>query len=192
MPRQANRISQLCKTCGSLFQAWPSKIASGRKYCSYKCRPPTPIRDPFERFQNFVYPEPNSGCWLWAGADGGGGYGTFFDGKQVVKAHRAAWVFHQGSIPGGMSVLHRCDNPYCVNPDHLFLGTHAHNMLDKKVKGRSRVPFGENHKQSVLRDDDIRVMRTSTETNTALGRRFGVSNVLVSQIRRRKAWKHVA
>jgi HNH endonuclease len=90
-----------------------------------------------ERFWAQVLPEPNSGCWVWTGATHRGGYGAFSRRRSVsVSAHRMAWVLHHGAIPDGLDVLHRCDVPACVNPAHLWLGTHDDNMRDCATKGR--------------------------------------------------------
>ena len=89
-----------------------------------------------DRFMAKVSPEPNSGCWLWVGAARQTGYGNFFLGSKSISAHRAAWLLHRGGIPDGMCVCHHCDVPSCVNPEHLFLGTHLDNMRDMDAKGR--------------------------------------------------------
>lgn len=84
-------------------------------------------------------------CWLWMASrcgyryKSGGGYGQFVKGRNVWYAHRVSWTIQNGSIPDGLQVLHRCDNPFCVKPDHLFLGTQLDNMKDCRSKGREAV-----------------------------------------------------
>lgn len=98
-----------------------------------------------ERFESFVMPEPNSGCYLWMGNSLRWGYGRFHHGGKRPLAHRFAWELNRGPIPAGIHVLHRCDNPSCVNVDHLYLGTHRDNMADiaKRCRGRTgRLPYG--------------------------------------------------
>jgi len=93
-------------------------------------------QEPMEvRFWRFV--NKTDECWLWQGAKvGQGGYGNFGVDKKHHLAHRVSYELANGPIPDGMWVLHRCDNPPCVNPDHLFLGTRSDNMKDAHQKGR--------------------------------------------------------
>ena len=93
-----------------------------------------------QRFMSKILPEPNSGCWLWMAAVNFHGYGRFNMGKKrggIMKSHRVAWEIYRGRIPEGLHVLHKCDIPACVNPDHLFLGTHTDNMQDMTLKGKN-------------------------------------------------------
>jgi len=94
-----------------------------------------------EYFEDKFIPEPNSGCWLWLGALDHDGYGSFYVKRNVEpKAHRFSYELYCEPIPENLSVLHKCDNPCCVNPDHLFVGTQDDNMKDMKNKGRHRNP----------------------------------------------------
>ncbi|MBL8924116.1 MAG: HNH endonuclease [Myxococcaceae bacterium] len=82
--------------------------------------------------------DPITGCWLWKAAKNNKGYGVLRVGDGNVYAHRASWVTHFGEVKTGQCVLHRCDVPACINPDHLFVGSHADNTADMLRKGRNR------------------------------------------------------
>lgn len=91
-----------------------------------------------ERFDDMYCPEPNSGCWLWT-ASVRHRYGSIrTSSTKCSSAHRVSWELHHGPIPEGICVLHRCDTPTCVNPDHLFLGTQLDNIKDRDQKGRNK------------------------------------------------------
>lgn len=106
-----------------------------------------------------------NGCWLWSKycssstAGHYGGYGIVRHGGKLIKAHRLSYEFHIGIIPQGKWVLHRCDTPQCINPDHLFIGTNQENQDDMYLKGRGKKSFGENHILSSLSDNLIRDIR---------------------------------
>ena len=85
--------------------------------------------------EHYIVPEPNSGCWLWAGCHDPDGYGRWGYRGQC-QAHRAVYVHHVGAIPEGLHALHKCDTPACVNPDHLYLGTSKENQRDVSLRNR--------------------------------------------------------
>lgn len=94
-----------------------------------------------ERFERNVERLPWSGCWLWVGCTNSSGYGTICVDRKMVNAHRFSWAMHNGPIAPGAHVLHRCDVPSCVNPDHLFLGDRQANFKDARAKGRMPATF---------------------------------------------------
>lgn len=156
-----------------------------------------PAQDRFEEKVLIDYCNP-TGCWLWAASKFRDGYGrmTVLDercprGQRSAKAHRLSFEFYKGHIPKRMQVLHHCDNPACVNPAHLFLGTNQDNMTDKIVKGRHRY----NPKASRFSKDDVIRMdglRKSGMSYQDIARQFGAyDGSTISKIVRRKTWKHI-
>lgn len=145
-------------------------------------------RDITVRFAERFMPEPMSGCWLWTGA-ATKGYGIITHGGRITKAHRVSYELHRGPIPPGLFVCHRCDNPGCVNPDHLFLGTIADNNADKMAKGRQRC--GEATNLAKLTAAQVLEIRASNLPRLKIAATFGISRSCVQQIRRRSLWKHL-
>lgn len=148
-------------------------------------------RPALDRFEEKFIPEPMSGCWLWEAGllHPELGYGGFYLSGRMGPAHRASWTLYRGEIPDDLFVLHRCDNPYCVNPDHLFLGTQADNMKDCAAKGRLRFqrPGIKRHRQKLTKEigDKIRaeyVPNTRGKGPVVLGRKYGISPQSVQAI----------
>lgn len=136
----------------------------------------------------------SDGCWEWTAYRNSAGYGRFTVGPgNETNAHRYSWFLHYGPIPGGLWVLHHCDNPPCVRPDHLWLGTTGDNTADMIAKGRARrgVTRGENQSQAKLTEADVRTIRASREPGVELARRYDVSTGLISHVRNRRNWRHV-
>ncbi len=108
-----------------------------------------------DRFMEKVSPEPNTGCWLWAASLGGTGYGQISINNFPDRAHRISYQLHVGPIPEGLWVLHRCDEPTCVNPAHLFLGTHQDNVTDRENKRRGNQAWGDRHGKVKVADAEL-------------------------------------
>lgn len=134
-------------------------------------------------------------CWPWKGPGDKDGYGRMKIGDGTVRAHRVAWALGHGFDPGDALVLHRCDNPPCCNPAHLFLGTHTDNVRDMHSKDRwvdrkgSRHPLAKLTEESVA---EIRHRRAAGETGRALAREFGVAESRISTLVRHpeRHWSH--
>lgn len=133
-------------------------------------------------------------CWLWQGARKPTGYGkvTVRDPhKRGVGAHRFAWELTHGRIRDGLHVCHRCDNPPCVNPRHLFLGTISDNIRDSFAKGRKDFR-GEGCPRARLKAEQVRRIRASTEPLAVVAKEFGISQTHVSSIRHGRTWKSLS
>lgn len=141
-------------------------------------------RSEIERFMSHV--DKQSACWLWTAYRMPRGYGHFRQPNTHELAHRAAYRLFIGPIGDGLDVMHACDNPSCVNPAHLSLGTRTDNMRDAKRKGRNA--RGEAHGRSKLSAADVAAIRSSAASQSELARAFGVSQPHVSAIRACKKW----
>lgn len=130
--------------------------------------------------------EKTTGCWAWQGTRNKYGYGIFLmPGEKPARAHRYSYEFYVGPIPEGMVIMHTCDNPPCVNPAHLQIGTKAENNADTAKKRRHN--YGLDHWNGRLSNDDVAAIRASNETKSALAKRYGVD---YSHIWRIKANTH--
>jgi len=131
-----------------------------------------------------------NGCWEWQKAKHGYGYGHIGIGAgQSNKAHRVSYVLHVGPIPEGGVVCHRCDNPPCVNPDHLFIGTIADNMADRNAKERQA--RGVRNGKSKLTPDIVRYIRDSPLSDALLANEIGVAPGTIYAVRSGRTWRHV-
>lgn len=136
-----------------------------------------------------------NGCIVWIGpAHDAMGYGRIRIGRRMVYIHRAAWEAARGPVPDGAVVRHTCDNPPCINVDHLTLGTQAENVADMFTRGRVD-RHGERNNSARLTTTQvaqIRARRTGGETQRALAREFGVSESQISNIIRNRHWRNSA
>ena len=140
-----------------------------------------------------AYAVKSSGCWEWSGYRDPNGYGRLNINDVPVLAHRISWELHHGPITQEQHVLHKCDNPRCVRPEHLFLGDQVANNADKMAKKRHRygVSRGEAHGCSKLTAEQVIEIRSSNETSIEVAKRFGIARHYVYEIRARQSWKHI-
>lgn len=154
---------------------------------------------PKARFAAKYEVEGTTGCWIWMAAKKPSGYGNFMMCKvngrgTFVNAHKASWLLHKGPIPDGLCVLHHCDNPQCVNPAHLFLGTKKDNSQDMLAKGRGGpvATGGEAHPVSKLTSVKVRQMREARARGALLAElatQFGVGEPTVWYACAGRTWK---
>lgn len=131
------------------------------------------------------------GCWEWTGFRDPKGYGRFqFEGRPM-GVHRLSWLLHHGPIPAGLHVLHRCDNPPCVNPDHLWLGTNDDNIADRHAKGRDAHNAGEAGARAKLTERQVLDIRAAAAGGAGLGdlaRLYRVSHATIWCLVKRRSW----
>ena len=145
-----------------------------------------------ERFED-KYRE-SEGCWEWIAGKLPNGYGQFWIAGREQLAHRVAYGLYVNEIPAGLCVCHRCDNPGCVNPAHLFLGTLADNSRDRENKGRGADRSGEKSGTAKLTKEqvvEIRTMYSEGATQNDIAKEFGVSRPTISHIVCRLAWSKI-
>lgn len=148
-----------------------------------------PKEDPIKRFWKKVDKGPS--CWVWIAARYKDGYGQFWFRGRMTRAHIASYQMHVGEIPDGLWVLHKCDNPWCVRPDHLFLGTPSDNMKDMHRKNRHAVYSGEENPASKLtkqKVDEAREQHVLGVSQRQLAKRMGVSPATMSLAINGKTW----
>jgi hypothetical protein len=178
-----------------------------RKYGSATATGTKPHGTPEERFWAKV--QKSDECWLWIGGKTRAGYGVIQEGgkgSKTLLAHRLSYTLHKGPIADGLHVLHSCDNPSCVNPEHLRCGTNSENMQDAYDRGRKVTPFtkkenrrqgpgaslpGSKNPNAKLTEDDIRAIRSSGKRPTEIAKDYNMTVAGASQILLRKSWRHV-
>lgn len=149
-----------------------------------------PMRPAIERFQEKFVVTP--GCWIWTAYKSKKGYGDFGLEGKVVSAHRFSYELYVDSIPEGMFVCHKCDNPSCVNPDHLFVGSPLDNTQDMIKKGRAKhsAPKGEAHGMAKITAEIARGIREAPGLHREIAAQFGVNKATVSAIKTGRQWRN--
>lgn len=139
-------------------------------------------------------------CWTWTGACTSAGYGILTRHRKNIYAHRVSYELINGPIPEGLCVLHHCDHPSCVHPEHLFLGTISDNNRDMAAKHRSNsgAKSGEQNPLAKLSEDDVRLMRQLYQPGVrgyglqAIAKRFGVSKATAHEAISHQTWQHIS
>lgn len=188
----------VCEWCKKEFT---SKVF--RRTCSRSCegkmaraiedgsiKPDTEEEKITKRFD--FYTDKSGECWIWIGGIREDGYGQFSINRESIAAHRFSYLHFVGTIGRGMHVCHHCDNPKCVRPDHLFLGTHQDNMNDSNQKGRRK---GSKNANSVITEDQVieicDLYSSGRFTQPQLAEMFGITQMNIWQIVSGRTWKHV-
>lgn len=187
------KIIRICKRCATSFTIRLCDLINGSgAYCSKQCRQ----RTPEQRFWTKVR-KSTDGCWEWTASKDGCGYGIFHmrHGDFMHRAHRVSYALHYGAFDESLNVLHKCDNPGCVRPDHLFLGTQLDNNRDARDKGRGVYPRGENDGNSKLTSAEVleirRLYSSGAYMQKDLAKRFAVSKQTISAIMTGIVWRHL-
>jgi len=178
------RINVKCKFCGV-------KNNQGKSYCDFGCR-----------FKKYTSLKKENGCIEWKGSRDVYGYGQFCikseneTKNKFVFAHRESYRFFNGELPEKLNVCHRCDNPCCVNPKHLWIGTHQQNHKDMHKKGREEhgAPKGKFCHSAKINEEKVRIIRKMLNagySQTEVGRIFGIGQASVWKIKNWISWKHV-
>lgn len=194
-------LDRKCRNCAGPIELPKDRHRNRAQFCSVRCsrlfhqsgNNPAPVNDS-ERFWARITRGQSQDCWEWTGGRSPQGYGIFYLAGKRCHAHRVAWLFENGAIPDGLSVLHDCDNPPCCNPQHLFLGTLDDNNKDRDRKGRGRHPKGEEHPRAKITREQVGAIRELVARNPCiniaqLGREHGLSRSGIHHIVRGESWK---
>jgi hypothetical protein len=202
------RVDNICDTCNRKFV---TRASEKRKYCRLKCfkRPESfpnrKNRPPFwalateeekmirykKMFEEKVIRK--EGCWGWKSFVTSSGYGSLGSRKNLVNAHRISWIIHNGSIPDNLWVLHKCNNPICTNPDHLYIGTPKDNTRDMILSGRAvyNQQSSKNAKLTLDQAKEIKLLLATTELSQyEIAKKFNVGRGTVQDIKRNKMWRN--
>lgn len=178
-----------CAFCNNSFRVKPSH-RSKRRCCSRQCY--NSYRRARFRIRFWARVNKTEECWLWEGPRNHFGYGLFAFARQTLATHRVSFELAYGPIPSPLFVLHKCDNPRCVNPEHLYLGTQLDNMRDRQ--SRTGYPQGIKHHMAKLTENEVREIRRLYADGTSqisLAEQFNSDQTNISMIVNRKTWRHI-
>ncbi len=152
---------------------------------------PIPIE---KRFWSKVNKLTEQECWNWLASRDKDGYGQSYYNSKFIASHRLSWILHYGDIPSKLFVCHTCDNPSCVNPKHLFLGTNSDNMLDMVAKKRNPYRKGSKHGMSKLNEHQVKFIKqllSNGRTVYSIAKEYKVSQGTIRNIKFNLTWTHV-
>jgi len=185
--------AKTCLACGSPYvratDETPGKFAR-RKYCGLECARKPRKTSTRELIRTLAVIDPVTGCWEWQGSKANG-YARMWDSGKGARASRVVWRLFKGEFDAALHVLHRCDNPGCVNPDHLFLGTHQDNMDDRDAKGRLKHSRGSRHPNAKLTEEQVRAIRSDPRVGRLVAADYGVAEVTIQAVRSGRNWGHL-
>ena len=174
--------TRFCRYCGRIF------IVSNlnHDFCSVICR-----------FKSAISFGPPDVCWPYIKLRNKDGYGKFTYQCKEIKAHRFAWALIHGEIPEGMKILHKCDNPPCCNPNHLFMGTTLDNTRDMISKGRRKTEIGSANNQARLNESSVSEIKRLLDvapygSQRRIALAYNISETVISQIKHGTLWSHVS
>lgn len=192
-------VEKSCQLCDKKYFVRPCH-ANSTKYCSRRCSGVVngKIREEKNNSKEYLLSkikvDKKTGCWIWQGCKNKDGYGEkSYKGKRT-RVHRVFYELFIGKIPKGMCVCHKCDIPACVNPSHLFIGTHQDNSDDKMKKKRNKNPIGEKHGMAKLKEKDVLEIRRLYKegySSRKIGRKFNAGKSTILRIVRRNNWNHI-
>jgi hypothetical protein len=190
--------TRTCRGCGNEFDRTDRqfRLMSAGEFCSRGCYHASRSKATPDAFYDNT-DVLDSGCMVWRGQKNRNGYGRVSVAGRLLAAHRHSWRLNHGDIPSGMHVCHRCDNPPCVNPDHLFVGTAKDNANDKFAKnrgsGKGARPGAQHHNARLTEDvvREIRYRASTGESQKSIRESLGMCSSLVSRIVTRKRWAKV-
>lgn len=203
-------IGRHCALCDGLIP-WTKNDRKGayakRRFCSNNCRliamktAAATADGQKQRFMLKVATGQDGTCWRWIGAFNQNGYGYFLLGGRLMHAHRASYALFRGDVPKDKNVCHACDNRWCVNPDHLWIGTQRQNVHDAMAKGRSVPPprtdwrnrIKPHHWQRLSVDQAKEIIRRLArgEKHELIAQDFGINSRTVSKIKLGQRWPHL-
>lgn len=199
MPQTLVRVT--CQYCGRVFEKTLALYNQAEKlgrnhYCSRshaKIDNPTPEQDLIHRFWSKV--KKTDTCWIWKAGKKGGGYGSFYYKGHRISASRFSYILHYGEVSDELEVLHKCDNPPCVRPDHLRAGNHLENMQDMAAKrrgGSNPNTRGETNPTAKLKLLDVIVIRVRLakgDKHRDIARDYHVARTTITAINQGKNWR---